>query len=556
MARYQELPDPDEPQRERPRSRITAQVCKLASALCLLACAALVWRRPGQEEAPALRGGSSLEAIAEQAQRRVAEVPLSEGRAVVGALSVHGRSFYGVPFGRAGRWEEPQPRLWEGVWDATSSSAVCMQPGGEAYGGMTEDCLQLSIFAPPQVPLAGGAAQLPVLVWFFGGAFLGGGSFELTAKSVSHLVAGLSVVIVVPNTRVGVFGYLGSDALRRNSTGNWGTLDQKLALQWVSDHIHHFGGDPKRVTIGGWSSGAASASLFLTMPSSKQLFHGALMMSGGFADWAAFSLTSAEATYRSLLQATGCESSVDCLAEGPPCRCLLDLPAQALNAAQGTPQMLSWAPVVDHVVVHSTPWAALGSGSIRQVPIMIGSTLEDSFPVLSTAATDTDFARWLKTTVPLELVSRAYSLYMDPNDELLTDDVHAGITQAYWEARRANADRGQACVARRVARRWPMGAWQYFWKTRFRGESTAGFGPGISHSSDQHFLFQERLPQAWVPAARALQRAVAAFLHHHRPEQPWPSGGGEGLVFEQAGPVVSSIRPEQCSFWDEALAEE
>ena len=41
-------------------------------------------------------------------------------------------------------------------------------------------------------------------------------------------------------------------------TGNWGIMDQRLALRWVKQHIGAFGGDPGNVMLMGNSAGAAS----------------------------------------------------------------------------------------------------------------------------------------------------------------------------------------------------------------------------------------------------------------------------------------------------------
>ena len=72
------------------------------------------------------------------------------------------------------------------------------------------------------------------------------------------------------NYRVGILGFLALDD--EEITGNAGLFDQQMALQWVRDNIHKFGGDPKRVTLFGESAGAASISLQMMSEGSKGLF--------------------------------------------------------------------------------------------------------------------------------------------------------------------------------------------------------------------------------------------------------------------------------------------
>lgn len=92
----------------------------------------------------------------------------------------------------------------------------------------------------------------PVLVWIYGGRFSAGTSNTPFYRG-EYLASAQDMVVVTFNFRMNIFGFPGSPEL---ASRNLALLDQRLAVQWVHDHIAAFGGDPSRITIAGQSSGS------------------------------------------------------------------------------------------------------------------------------------------------------------------------------------------------------------------------------------------------------------------------------------------------------------
>uniref|UniRef100_A0A915KHU8 Acetylcholinesterase n=1 Tax=Romanomermis culicivorax TaxID=13658 RepID=A0A915KHU8_ROMCU len=157
--------------------------------------------------------------------------------------------FLGVPFGQAplGDLRFKLPRKvepWTGVFDADRLASACYQwkdntfPGFEEFQfhtgteiwnantPMTEDCLNLNIWAPRNV------RNVSVMVWIYGGGFIyGSPSLELYDGEV--LAAEGQVIVVNVNYRTGPFGFLYFDQESQHdlAPGNMGLADQQLALR-------------------------------------------------------------------------------------------------------------------------------------------------------------------------------------------------------------------------------------------------------------------------------------------------------------------------------------
>ena len=176
------------------------------------------------------------------------------------------------------RWREPlAAKPWTGVRDATAYGPACVQSGN--LGAISsEDCLQLNVWTP-KWPMH---APVPVMVWIHGGGNFAGSGVEPVFNGEAFARHG--VVLVTVNYRLGVFGFFAHPQLTRESphhaSGNYGLLDQIMALHWVQDNIAKFGGDPANVTIFGESAGSADVNVLMTTPLSKGLFERVIAESG------------------------------------------------------------------------------------------------------------------------------------------------------------------------------------------------------------------------------------------------------------------------------------
>lgn len=294
------------------------------------------------------------------------------------------RRFLGVPFAAppvgALRFAAPQPAApWAGVRDALaigprapqrpSPMEAAINGGAEPAPTSEADCLNLNVWTPG---LDG--ARRPVMVWIHGGAFVfGAGSspwYDGQRFAQDH-----DVVLVSCNYRLGPLGFtfLGDVDPAFIGSGSVGNQDAVAVLRWVRDNIAAFGGDPGCVTIFGESAGAFSVASLLGMPMAQGLFHRAILQSGsasGIHDRA----TAAKMTDE-LRAALGNPNMSIAELQAVDTEDLLKAHARLMG--EHLDEGLRTAPAVDGTVLPQRPIDAVAGGSVRAVPIMIGTNRDE-----------------------------------------------------------------------------------------------------------------------------------------------------------------------------------
>lgn len=128
-------------------------------------------------------------------------------------------------------------------------------------------------------------------------------------------LAAEGVIVITMQYRMNVFGWLGVNS--NKIPGNFALHDQQLAMTWVQENIHKFGGDPEQVTLlGHGTTGSLCALFHLLSPQTEQLFSKLIYMSGGNDAMNTSRLKNSEISER-IIEKLGCQFErnmiVDCL---------------------------------------------------------------------------------------------------------------------------------------------------------------------------------------------------------------------------------------------------
>ncbi|XP_063601563.1 pyrethroid hydrolase Ces2a-like [Penaeus indicus] len=515
-------------------------------------------------------------------------------------------AFRGIPFAKPPvgdlRWSEPvelEDRWPAGRLDASEFKAICPQYDTTAKQVLgDEDCLHLNVYTAKLPDADKADAQdskelLPVFVFFHGGAFLRG-------SAVSHGAARLlahDLVLVTVNYRLGALGFLSTDDA--TLAGNYGMLDQVAALRWVQRNIAQFGGDRDRVTIGGFSAGAASVQFHTLSPRSQGLFHGAVLMSGSAkCSWAVQKKPRAHA--HRFARELGCPyaSAAELRA------CILSKSTEEVVEAQAKMHRYIFWPVPFGVVVdgglREGPFLPVPVENLTPrapVPVLLGMVPEESILfALGTILTSKDptdaagvyddaalyqVASFLPDSTADTVARLAESFYYTPKArrslDALVEEMTALLTDylflsCVWDSALAYADGGSRVYTYVMTHREPGG---YVWadtiyqNARRIGITSPLLDVGVSHGDELLHVFsfpgalerlQDKGPTQEETLAAFMTSAWASFVTHGEPRTTptWePLAPGETQPYMNLCPspamVHSPFREQSQNFWRQTI---
>eukprot|EP01084_Bolivina_argentea_P123359 218600_1 len=284
------------------------------------------------------------------------------------------------------RFKPPHPitTKWNITYNATEPLPACIQSTDESFPTYTsEDCLYLNIFTPND---ANEQSLYPVLLYIHGGDFVrgfGGDPMNYPYQLLKHKQS----IFVSINYRLGPLGSLYDASYGTNIKGNYGILDQIMAIEWTYDNIRYFGGNPNKICILGTSAGASSVAIHMTNLNFKNKISAAIMQSPSIG----FEINSIDRWTilkydQTFISATDCnlnqsaQEIENCLKYNLTTDKIIEITDTTL-ALQWP--MFSWAPTVDGNIIKYQPMSAFHNGEYLNIPFIASNTEEEGI-LLST----------------------------------------------------------------------------------------------------------------------------------------------------------------------------
>jgi para-nitrobenzyl esterase len=422
---------------------------------------------------------------------------------ILGSVNDNGNvvMFKGIPYAAPPvgnlRWREPEPpQAWEGVRDASTFCASCVQvnnrrlPWTDEYmipdTATSEDCLFLNIWTPAK----SSADSLPVMFWIHGGGMReGSGSIEVYD---GEELAKKGIIVVTINYRVGALGFLAHPWLTaesgHNASGNYGFMDQVAALKWVKENIAAFGGNPEKITITGQSAGSRSVHMLTASPMAKGLFTGAAVFSGA-----------------SVARLTGVRTLAD--AEAAGVKFAEEKGARSLAELRAIPakKLIADATItVDGWFFPVAPYEIFKNGQQNDVPTIAGLTADEG-------SSSADYGKKTKDA----FIKEAKDNYGANAKEFLSlypvnSDMEAGAASIEVAREKGRYDIYEWAKFRAATAKTPV--YTYYFERGIPWPEHPEFG--AHHTSDVTYWFKnlKKLDRPWNEADSVFAENVSSYL--------------------------------------------
>ncbi|PIA97498.1 Lipase 1 [Cercospora beticola] len=418
----------------------------------------------------------------------------------------------------------------------------------------TEDCLFLDVQVPKEIFDRAGADDFegaPVLVWIYGGSFTGGSKqgagnpAGLLARAQNEKNKG--VVYVAMNYRLGAFGWLSGPDLQADGTTNTGLYDQRLALEWIQDNIHKFGGDPKRVTLVGESAGGSSIMHQITaFGGSKPVpFQQVVAQSPGFQPMP--SNIEQDSIFNAFLGLAG----VKTIGEARQLSYEKLQTANIIQTALSRYGQYTWGPTVDGIFAPELPGQLLAKGRFaKDVKVMVGHNQNEGLLFVNPLASNSSgFEDNIDSLQPSIKAFPLYKNYLA--NTLYPADAYPGQIERYAAI---VADSAFVCNTFYLDKAFGNQTYAYFFVV-----------PPALHGTDIAYTFyNDGGPSSDVinvDVAIALQEYITHFAEFGYPSETgvphFPIYGENATVTVlNATSITQAVDPaanERCNWWQKAL---
>ncbi|RDL32983.1 Uncharacterized protein BP5553_08422 [Venustampulla echinocandica] len=440
--------------------------------------------------------------------------------------------FLGIPYAEppvgSRRFLPPTPHAPFGKkpLDASQWGHICHQQDSVENVGESEDCLTLNVYTPDT---CSGTRRPPttkrsVLVWFHGGNLQAGSSHIATLDGTSF-ATNHDIVVVTLNYRVNVFGFPNSPALPLTKT-NLGFLDQRLALDWVQRNIHVFGGDPKKVTIAGESSGASSVDRLVdTFPPPLIPPFRAAGESSGQATVSAFDRNSGPASWAALASTLGCNNT------SPQVElvCMQAADARTINTLL-TGSTLDFSPVNDGVTQVELPYIAKrAAGAAAKVPLYIGTSAQEGTVLASVYGVDIANFNEDQLVQFLSIFTGGNKEVVDQFTALVHSIMQTDGLSLFYAATQVYTELVYQCPAKLVSQAVAQSGvpvWRSYQNASFPNIHLPGYTElGAYHTADLGLIWgtypTENATLAEAKLSKTIQASWAGFI-----KDPWGAGPG------------------------------